>query len=175
MTFHSIVRQWCRTYRAMLDNPVNGNRRFYMTDSTAGVVEMAKGISNKFSPFVMMESSVEGGGKITRLSRNYPLYFFVRARDMADGDAAAEAKEEAWFHAQQFFSWLKDRHDREIAENIDGDFARISMDDYLDISTVGPIENGWYAVLVQFEREEPLNLCVNEDLYIQTEDDFRFL
>ncbi|MBQ9645352.1 MAG: hypothetical protein IJV24_03210 [Prevotella sp.] len=170
MTFHSIVRQWCRTYKPMLDNVANGNRRFYLTDSTAGVVELAKGISNSFSPCVVMESSVEGGGKITRPSRNYPIYFFVRARDMADGDAAAEAKEEAWYHAQQFLTWLKDRHDREIAENIDGDFSRISMDDYIDIQTVGPIENGWFAVLIQFEREEPLNLCINEDLYINPED-----
>ena len=35
----------------------------------------------------------------------------------------------------------------------------------LDIQTIGPIENGWFAVMIQFEREEPLNLCVNEDLY----------
>ena len=164
MTFHSIVRQWCRAYKPMLDSATNGNRRFYLTDSTAGVVELAKGISNSFSPCV--ESSVEGGGKITRPMRNYPIYFFVRARDMADGDAAAEAKEEAWYHAQQFLTWLKSRHDSEIAENINGDFARISMDDYIDITTVGPIENGWFAVLIQFEREEPLNLCISEDLYI---------
>ena len=171
MTFHSIVRQWCRTYRAMLDNPMNGNRRFYMTDSTAGVVEMAKGISNKFSPFVMMESSVEGGGNITRPHRNYPLYFFVKARDMADGDAAAEAKEEAWYHAQQFLTWLKDRHDREIAENIDGDFARIDIDNsYIDITTIGPFGDGWYAVLLQMVREEPLNLCVNPDDYVDAGD-----
>lgn len=167
MTFHSIVRLWCKIYKPMLDNPNNGNRRFYLTDSTAGMVEMAKGISNKFSPFVMMESSVEGGGQIARPVRNYPIYFFVRARDMADGDAAAEAKEEAWYHAQQFLTWIKDKHDREIAENIDGDYARIDLDNaLLDITTAGPLENGWYGVLIQFEREEPLNLCVDEDMYI---------
>ena len=152
----------------MLDSTTNGNRRFYLTDSTAGVVEMAKGVSNKFSPFVMMESSVEGGGPIARPTRNYPIYFFVRARDMADGDAAAEAKEEAWYHAQQFLTWIKDKHDREMAENIDGDYARIDLDNaILDITTVGPLENGWFAVLIQFEREEPLNLCVDEDMYIE--------
>lgn len=166
MTFHSIVRQWCKTYKPMLDSATNGNRRFYLTDSTAGVVEMAKSISNKFSPFVMMESSVEGGGKIGRIERNYPIYFFVRAEKMADGDDAAAAKEEAWYHAQNFLTWLKQKHDEQVAENIDGDFSRISVDDYIDVTTVGPLENGWYAVLIQFEREEPLNLCINEDLYI---------
>ena len=95
MTFHTIVRQWCKAYKPMLDSVENGNRRFYLTDSTAGVVEMAKSISDKFSPFVMMESDVEGGGKITRPSRNYPIYFFVKAEKMADGDDAAAAKEEA--------------------------------------------------------------------------------
>lgn len=168
MTFHSIVRQWCRTYRPMLDSATNGNRRFYLTDSTAGVVELAKGIEPKFSPCVVMESNVEGGGSITRLNRNYPIYFFVRARDMADGDAAAEAKEEAWFHAQQFLTWLMDRRNRELGGNIDGDFSRIDLDNsLLDIQTVGPLQDGWYAVLIQFERAEPLNLCVNEDLYIE--------
>ena len=54
-----------------------------------------------------------------------------------------------------------------MAGRLDGDFARIDLDDaMIDIQTVGPIENGWFAVLVQFEREEPLNLCINEDLYI---------
>lgn len=171
MTFHSIVRQWCKIYKPMLDSVTNGNRRFYLTDSTGGVVDMAKGISDKFSPFVLMESDVEGGGKIARPSRNYPIYFFVKAEKMSDGDDAAAAKEEAWYHCQNFLTWLKARHDEEIAQNIDGDFSRINLDDvYLDFSTVGPLENGWFAVLVQFEREEPLNLCLNEDLYM-TEDE----
>ena len=164
MTFHSIVRQWCRSYRPMLDSPQN--RRFYLTDSTSGVVELAKGIAASYSPCVVMESSVEGGGKITRPSRNYPIYFFVKADKMADGDAAAAAKEEAWFHAQQFLAWLKLKHDDEMDRNIDGDYARIELDDaMLDITTVGPLENGWFGVLIQFERDEPLNLCVDDDLY----------
>ena len=170
MTFHSIVRQWCHIYRPMLDSSTNGNRRFYLTDSQGGVVELAKGIEPKFSPCVVMESSVEGGGEITRPVRNYPIYFFVRARDMADGDCAAEAKEEAWFHAQQFLTWLIDRREKELDENIDGDFARIDLDNaLLDIQTVGPLQDGWYAVLIQFERAEPLSLCVNEDMYEESD------
>lgn len=170
MTFHSIVRQWCRTYKPMLDSVTNGNRRFYLTDSTSGVVELAKGIEPKFSPCVVMESNVEGGGSITRPNRNYPIYFFCRARDMADGDCAAEAKEEAWYHAQQFLTWLKDKHDHD--PNYDGDFARIDLDNsLLDVQTIGPLQDGWYAVLIQFERAEPLNLCVNEDMYVNPEED----
>lgn len=165
MTFHTIVRQWCRIYKPMLDSVKNGNRRFYLTDSKDGVVEMAKSISDKFSPFVMMESDVEGGGSIERPTRNYPIYFFVKAEKMADGDEATAAKEEAWWHCRNFLAWLKARHDEEIADNIDGDFARINMEDFIMISSVGPLENGWYAVLLQFEREEPLNLCVDENLY----------
>ena len=165
MTFHTIVRQWCRIYKPMLDSVKNGNRRFYLTDSKDGVVEMAKSISDKFSPFVMMESDVEGGGSIARPTRNYPIYFFVKAEKMADGDEATAAKEEAWWHCRNFLAWLKARHDEEIADNIDGDFARINMEDFIMISSVGPLENGWYAVLLQFEREEPLNLCVDENLY----------
>ena len=168
MIFHSIVRQWCKIYKPMLDSVENGNRRFYLTDSTAGVVDMAKNISDKFSPFVMMESSVEIDGEFLKPYRNYPIYFFVKAEKMADGDDAAAAKEEAWYHCQNFLTWLKVKHDEQVAENIDGDFARIDLDDaYLNFSTVGPLENGWYAVLLQFEREEPLNLCVDENLYIE--------
>ena len=165
MTFHSIVRQWCRTYKPMLDNIQTGNRRFYLTDSTAGVVEMAKGISNAFSPFVMMESSVEGYIKNGLVFRNYPVYFFVRARDMADGDSAAEAKEEAWMHAQNFLTWLRVRHDDD--QSVPQDFARIDLEENIDIQTVGPIENGWFAVLIQFERCESINLCEDENLYVR--------
>lgn len=148
----------------MLDSPKN--RRFYLTDSTSGVVELAKGIMPKLSPCVVMESSVEGGGTITRPNRNYPIYFFVRARKMNDGDAAAEAKEEAWAHARNFITWLIARREEELDERIDGDFSRIELDNaMLDVQTVGPLEDGWYAVLIQFERAEPLNLCINKELY----------
>lgn len=165
MTFHSIVRQWCKSYKNMLDSPMNP--RFYLTDYQGGVVELAKGIEPKFSPCVVMESSVEGGGSITRPNRNYPIYFFCRARDMADGDCAAEAKEEAWYHAQQFLSWLLTMHNREMQENVDGDFARIDIENaMMDIQTIGPLQDGWYAVLIQFERAEPLNLCPDPDLYL---------
>lgn len=167
MTFHKIVKMWCQTYKPMLDSDTNGNKRFYLTDSRAGVVDMAKGIANKFSPFVMMESDVEINGDFTKPYRNYPIYFFVKADKMADGDAAAEAKEEALWHAENFLTWLWNKHQREMEENIRGDFAMIDLEtSQLMIDTVGPIENGWFGVLVQFSRMEPLNLCVNEDLYV---------
>ena len=172
MTFHSIVRQWCKTYRPMLDNVDNGNVRFYLTDSTGGVVDMAKKIEPKFSPCVVMESNVEGGGSITRPNRIYPVYFFCRARDMADGDCAAEAKEEAWYHAQQFLAWLKDMRGKDA--DIDGDFERIDLDNaLLDIQTIGPLQDGWYAVLIQFERAEPLNLCVDGGMYVIDPNDYQ--
>ena len=165
MTFHSIVRMWCKAYRYMQDQPKD--RRFFLTDSTAGVVELAKGASLKNSPCVIMESTVEGGGKLTRPQRNYPIYFFVRAKKAADGDAAALAKEEAWMHAQNFLTWLIQKREEEMEEDRDGDFARINLDDaYLDIQTIGPLENAWFAVMIQFERDEPLNLCIDENLYV---------
>jgi len=166
MTFHSIVRSWCRIYKPMRDS--KKNRRFFLTDSTDGVVELAKGIKSFQSPCVVMESSIEGGGRIERPARNYPIYFFVKANKMSDGDAAAISKELAWVHCRNFLTWLKVKHDKEVEDNIDGDFARIALEDsFLDIQTIGPIENGWFAILVQIEREEPLNLCIDEDLYIE--------
>ena len=172
MTFHTIVRQWCKIYKPMLDNEKNGNRRFFLTDSQNGTVELAKKIANEFSPCVLMESAVEGEGKITRPQRNYPITFLVRARDMSDGDAAAEAKEEAWWHCQNFLTWLLVNHNREEDEGKrDGDFARINLDDaYILITSVGPLENGWYGVLLQIDRDEPLNLCIDEDLYLEPTD-----
>lgn len=163
MTFEAIVRQWCRKYKPMRDSAQN--RRFHFTDSHAGVVEMAKGITSAYSPFVIMESRVEGSGPIERPSMNYPIYFFVVAEKMSDGDAAAIAIKEALSHANNFLAWLKDKHDKEVQENIDGDFARIDLSGNVYYDTIGPLQNGWYAVLVQIEREEPLNLCVDEGLY----------
>lgn len=165
MTFHSIVRQWCRAYKPMQDSTTNGNRRFYLTDSTAGVIELAKGIKNTLSPCVVMESSVEGYVRGGLIFRNYPVYFFVRARDMADGDAAAEAKEEAWMHCQNFLTWLRVRHDDDPTGT--GEYSRIDLENNIDIQTVGPIENGWFAVLVQFERCEQADLCLDEGLYVE--------
>lgn len=169
MTFYSIVEHWCSRYMYMLHNPNNGNIRFMFTDSWKGVVEMAKGISNMQSPCVVMESTIESDrGSIRRPEFNYPVYFFVRANKMADGNDAAVAKQEALHHARNFVAWLLDKHDKEINEGkMDGDYARIALDD-TDVSyqSVGPLENGWFAVLVQFAREEPLNLCVDKGLYV---------
>lgn len=155
----------------MLDDDNNGNRRFYLTDSTGGMVEMVKGISPSLSPFVMMESGVEGSGPITDPDRNYPIYFYVRARRAKDGDAAAEATEEAWMHAKNFIAWLCQKHEEESAFNTSGDYARINMEDYIDIVTVGPIEDAWYAVMIQLSRQEPINMCVDPNLYIELEEE----
>ena len=164
MTFQGIVRRWCQIYPAMLDNPYNGNRRFYMTDSQGGVVEMAKSISNKFSPFVMMESAVEIDGEFTKPFRNYPIYFIVKADKMADGDDASVAYEEALYHAKKFCTWLWNKHQQEMNENIAGDFAMIDLEQSrLMINSVGPLENGWFGVVLQFERMEPMNLCDDTD------------
>jgi hypothetical protein len=110
-----------------------------------------------------MDSSVAGYMNGGRIIRNYPVYFFVRARDMADGDAAAEAKEEAWLHAQNFLTWLRKLHDND--QTTTGEYSRIDMENNIDIQSVGPIENGWFAVLIQFERMELLDLCGNQELY----------
>lgn len=167
MTFYSIVEKWCSLYKYMRHSPQNGNIRFMFTDSWQGMVEMAKGISNMQSPCVVMESTVEGDGPLKRPTFNYPIYFFVRAGKMADGNDAAAAKLEALHHARNFVAWLLDKHNKEIDEgNMTGDYARINLDETsVSYQSIGPLENAWFAVLVQFEREEPLNLCVDEDLY----------
>lgn len=167
MTFYSIVEKWCAKYKPMRHNPQTGNIRFMFTDSYQGMVEFAKGISNMQSPCVVMESAVEGDGTLARPVFNYPVYFFVRAEKMADGNAAAAAKLEALRHARNFVVWLLTNYRREQDEgSIDGDFARLDLENtQLYYQSVGPIENAWFGVLLQFYREEPLNLCIDENLY----------
>ena len=169
MTFESIVRKWCKLYKMMLDSPEN--RRFFFTDSRENMIEMAKGWTPTMSPCVVMEGVAEGGGPIKRPSMNYPIYFFVRAEKQRDGDAAWLAVKEALAHKDNFLAWLLDKRNKELDTNRDGDFARINLDDaFQDITTVGPLGDGWYAVLLQIDREEPLNLCLNPDLYIEEAD-----
>lgn len=170
MTFHSIVKQWCERYKYM--KHTRENKRFYLTDSQMGVVDMAKDISNAFSPCVVMESGPDGSGPLERPVMNYPIYFFVRAEKMADGGEAAVAYETALYHMKRFLGWLKYRHNKEIEEdNIDGDFARIELDGaYIDIEPVGPLQNGWFAVMIQLMRVEPLNLCIDENEYLTDEE-----
>lgn len=167
-TFYSIVEHWCAAYKPMQHRPKT-NVRFMFTDSYQGMVEFAKGISNMQSPCVVMESTVEGGDNLKRPVFNYPIYFFVRAEKMADGNAAAVAKQEALRHARNFVAWLIDKHDKELYEGRnDGDFARIELDDFsVQYQDVGPIENAWFGILLQFSREEPINLCVDPNLYVE--------
>ena len=167
MTFHTIVRDWCKAYKPMLDAP--GNRRFYLADSPDAVKKMPKSIATKFSPCVIMENGVEGdinGGKITR---NYPVYFFVRARKMEDPDAQMEAYEEAWFHAQNFLAWLLFLHENDTTTT--KEYARINMEYPLYVQPTGMLEDGWVGVVIQFERMEMLNECINEELYIEEHDE----
>ena len=167
MTFYSIVEKWCETYKYMRHNVKNGNIRFMFTDSYKGVVEMAKNINSMRSPCVVMESTIEGDGPLRRPVFNYAVYFFVQAGMMSDGTEAAAAKQKALQHARNFLAWLLQKHDEEVkSSKLDGDYARIDLDDVnVSYQSVGALENGWFGVLIQLQREEPLNLCVNDDLY----------
>lgn len=150
----------------MLDDPEHDNQRFFLTDSTEGIVELAKKLTDdQFSPCVLMESDIEGNGPITMPVMVYPVYFFCRARDLADGDTAAEAKVEALYHARKFLTWLRWKHENDSPT---GDFGRIDLENEgINIMTIGPLINGWYAVLIQFERLEPLNMCIDENDYTE--------
>lgn len=164
MTFENIVRRWCKTHKHIRDS--RKNRRFFFTDSRENMIEMAKQWTPKMSPLVVMECVAEGSGKIERPSMNYPIYFFVRAERQKDGDAAWTAVKDALEYACKFLGWLKTKHDQEMDENRDGDFARINLDNALiTIDTIGPLGDGWYAVLIQLDRDEPLNLCVDWNEY----------
>lgn len=170
MTFEYIVRRWCKIYKPILDSPEN--RRFFFTDSRENMIEMAKSWTPKMSPCVVMEGVAEGSGSIVRPSMNYPIYFFVRAKKQKDGDSAWLAVKDALDHKNNFLAWLRKKRKEEEQEDIrDGDFTRINLDDAIqDITTVGPLGDGWYAVLLQIDREEPLDLCVDDDLYIEEEE-----
>ena len=159
MTFHSIVRSWCKRYPPMRDR--KKNRRFYIAKSIDGVRSMPKSISTKFSPCVVMEAGEQGeidGGLATW---NYPVYFFVRAERLEDSDALAVAYKEATYHAMRFYAWLKKRHEE---DSPNGDFGRINLEVRLYVEPIGPLEDGWAAEMIQFERMEPIELCVDDEL-----------
>ena len=170
MTFETIVRKWCKLYKPILDQPKS--RKFFFTDSRENMIEMAKSWTPEMSPCVAMESVAEGSGTIERPTMNYPIYFWVRARSQRDGDAAWLAVKEALQHKNNFLAWLrKKREEEEDRGERDGDFTRIDLDHAIqDVTTIGPLQDGWYAVLLQIEREEPLDLCVDEDLYLEEEE-----
>lgn len=166
MTFYSIVRQWSQAYRPMMDSAKNGNRRFYIKDNYEAVRSMPKSISTKFSPCVVMESTVEVEADGGRLYRNYPIYFFVKGEKMADDDAMAEAREEALFHCLNFLGWLRARHDEDSPA---GEFGRVEMEERIMISGTGTLEDGWEGVVLQISRLELMNLCVSEEMYVENE------
>ena len=147
----------------MRHNPVK-NKRFYLVDTWDDVRSWGKDIAPTLSPCVVMESAVEGSMSGGKMYRDYPVYFCVRAHKMVDGEAAAEAKEEAFVHAQKFLMWLLNKHNE---DSPNGDYGRINMEDPIPISTAGPLQDGWYGVLVQLTRLELMNLCVDEDLYMR--------
>lgn len=169
MTFETIVRKWCKLYRPILDSPKS--RKFFFTDSRENMIEMAKSWTPEMSPCVAMECVAEGSGSIMNPSMNYPIYFWVRAKKAKDGDAAWMAVKEALEHKDNFLKWLKKKHDKELQTNISGDYARINLEGLIqDVTTIGPLQDAWYAVLLQIDREEPLNICDDEDLYIEEEE-----
>ena len=147
----------------MLDNISNGNRRFYIKDNWEAVRSMPKSISPEFSPCVIMESGVEVDADGGRLYRNYPVYFFVRAEQMANDDDIVVAREQALNHCLNFLSWLRKKHEEDSPY---GDYGRIDMEKNLEIQSIGTLEDGWEGVLLQISRLELLDLCIDEDLYI---------
>ena len=57
--------------------------------------------------------------------------------------------------------WLKKRHEE---DSPNGDFGRINLEDRLYVEPIGPLEDGWAAEMIQFERMEPIELCVDDEL-----------
>lgn len=167
MVFHKIVREWCKTYKPMLDDEEHKNRRFWLADNAEEVRKMPSHIATALSPCVVMENGAEGDIQGGRLTRNYPVYFFVRAWQSVNNDAQMESYEEALYHAMNFYTWLKERHENDPTGT--GEYSRINMEAPMDIQPIGPLEDGWVAVLMQFERVEPINLCVDDNLYVKPE------
>lgn len=147
----------------MLDSPSNGNRRFFLTDSFQGTVDILKNVTFKLSPCVLMESDVTGYVKNGRVFRNYPIYFLVKAKKMSDGDSAAEAKEEAWCHAKELLVWLLHQQKQ---NPMDRNYTSVNLEDRLAIDTIGPFKDGWFAVTLQIERDEGINQCLDTKLYL---------
>lgn len=164
MTFHTIVSNWCKSYRLMQHNPKKDNPRFFLADTLNDVKAMPKNIATKLSPCVVMENGVEGEIEDGKIMRTYPVYFFVRARQQANPDSLMAAYEEAWAHAKNFYSWLYERHENDATP--DRDYSSIDFENDLYVQPIQALEDGWVAVLIQFTRQEPINLCVDEALYI---------
>ena len=170
MTFASILTEWASTYRPMMHNPEIGNKRLFFINGPQGVVDFTKDVEDKLSPCVLFDFTVEGEIKEGRVDRFYPVYFMVKAQPlngtasgMADGEAAAVALEWAWTHAQAFLAWIgKKIHDNQFDQN----YSMIDLDEFTPFNTAGPLQNGWWGVLIQFTRNESRWLCPNEADYI---------
>lgn len=154
----------------MMHNEGNGNKRVFFVNGQQAVVDFAKEAKDALSPCVLFDFTVEGtidGGRVTR---NYPLYFMVKAEPlngtasgMSDGEAAAVALEWAWTHTKAFLAWLQ----QQVYEHrFNEDYSMIDLKDNIYINTAGPLQNGWWGVVLQLERNESRRLCVNEGDYI---------
>ena len=175
MTFASILTEWASTYRPMMHNPQIGNKRVFFVDSAEQVTDFAKDVKDRLSPCVLFDSTVEGQIFGGRVDRTYPVYFLVRAvplngtaSGMGDGEAAAVAKEWAWTHCQAFLAWLKRKQDTHPTNH---DYSTIDLEDIILISTAGPLQNGWWGVLVQLTRNESRWMCVHEEDYVEEDDE----
>ena len=167
--FDEFVEDWASIYKPMLHEKgeYSRNRRFFLTDTEAGLIDFMTSIQPDQSPCVVMESSQEGtiGRGLDR--PQYTLYFMVRAEIMGDGKSAYEAKLEAKQHMKKFITYIRNCQEVEEREQRTVGVRNIEVEDGLPYYSVGPFYNGWYGVYITLEDVQRFSKCVNEDDYIR--------
>lgn len=163
MRFDQFVEEWAEKYKPMqhVSGEASKNCRFFYVDNYLSMADFMSSIPKTESPCVVMESNVEGvlnGGKDTA---EYTLYFMVKCgTSKPDGRMANAVKLEAKQHMMKFMAYLNDR-----IEDGDRDLKYIETEN-VQYATIGPLLNGWYAVVLTLVDLKAWNMCVDSNDYI---------
>lgn len=160
---YEFVEHWAEIYKPMqhIRGKNSKNERFFLTDTYMGLSDFMTNVQPQKSPCVVMETSLEGTLNEQFDTPRYSIYFMVSSGMMSDGREAKEAKEEAKMHMMKFFTYLKNKQDRNYPS-----VRNIRLEN-IDYQTIGPLYNGWYGATISLRDVEAIDRCISNEDYLE--------
>ncbi|MEG1585988.1 MAG: hypothetical protein RR346_03860 [Bacteroidales bacterium] len=172
--FRNIVKEWAMRYRPIRHNAAT-NKRFFECDGIADIMDLLQGVRGQGSPFVVIDTSIDGRVINKLFRRSYGIYFFVKNELSGRPDAVSgqeEAKELALKTALRFlWRMRKEKVGIPISPGCvrnDIRLKHVRVDEpNIQIQGIGPFVNNYWGAWMVIDVDSPVAGCddLSEDLY----------
>lgn len=172
--FRDVIREWAMRYRPMLHD-AGTNKRFFECDGISDIMDLMQGIRGLGSPFIVVDTSIDGRVINKLFRRSYGIYFFAKNERAGKPDAVAgqeEAKELALKTALRFLARMRAQKQGVLISpgrvRSDMRLKHVRVDEpNIQVQGIGPFVNHYWGAWMVIDVDTPAAGCddLSEDLY----------